>query len=288
MTLLLPAAIGLVAMLYASVGHAGATGYIAVMTLLGLPSAVVRPTALALNVIVAAIATGQFFRAGHFRGGLLWPLAAASVPCALLGGSIVLPTDAFEAVLGIVLVVSAVQIVRGAFAGAAAPADRPAAQSRPVAPFLLAALGGGIGLLSGLTGVGGGVFLTPALLALEAAPVKNVAAITAPFILVNSLAGLAGGLLAGRPFPAVDLPVVAAAVLGGALGAQLGAFRLPVRALRLLMAAVLAFASVKLLGHVPRLARSWTAPARPAAAATGPQVDVPSDPLSGPRPSKTG
>jgi hypothetical protein len=113
---------------------------------------------------------------------------------------------------------------------------------------VLATLGGAIGLLSGLTGVGGGVFLTPALLALRAAPVKQIAAITAPFILVNSLAGLVGGLSAGRPLPPVSLPVVAAAVLGGAIGSQLGAFRLPVRTLRLLMAAVLAFASVKLLG----------------------------------------
>jgi uncharacterized membrane protein YfcA len=114
---------------------------------------------------------------------------------------------------------------------------------------MMGALGGGLGLLSGLTGVGGGVFLTPALLALGAAPVKTIAAVTAPFILVNSLAGLGGGLLAGRPFPAAGLPVIAAAVLGGAIGSHFGAFRLPARTLRLLMAAVLAFASVKLLGR---------------------------------------
>ena len=112
-----------------------------------------------------------------------------------------------------------------------------------------AAIGGMIGLLSGLTGVGGGVFLTPALLALGAAPVKTIAAVTAPFILVNSLAGLGGGLLAGRPFPAAGLPVIAAAAIGGVIGSHVGAFRLPARILRLLMAAVLTFASVKLLGR---------------------------------------
>jgi uncharacterized membrane protein YfcA len=251
MHVILPLAIGLVALLYASVGHAGATGYIAVMTLLGMPPSAVRPTALVLNVIVATIATLQFGRAGHFRPRLFWPLAMASVPCAFLGGALSLPTAAFEAVLGTVLLLSAVQIIRTSFRAAdvdeaAASPDGPARQRTALS---LATLGGGIGLLSGLTGVGGGVFLTPALLALQQAPVKSIAAVTAPFILVNSLAGLAGGLLAGRPLESVSLPVIAAAVLGGTLGSHWGAFRLPVRALRLLMAGVLLFASVKLLGR---------------------------------------
>jgi uncharacterized protein len=253
MTALLPFVIGLVALLYASVGHAGATGYIAVMTLCGLAPGVIRPTALLLNVIVATIATVQFFRAGHFRSGLFWPLAAASVPCAALGGAIDLPTGAFEALVGVVLLLSAIQIVRAALHRQEAGVEEASATAegpRPLTAMLLAALGGAIGLLSGLTGVGGGVFLTPALLALRAAPVKQIAAITAPFILLNSLAGLAGGLFAGRPLPPISLPVIAAAVLGGAIGSQLGAFRLPVRTLRLLMAAVLAFASVKLLGII--------------------------------------
>lgn len=245
---ILPLAIGLVALLYASVGHAGATGYIAVMTLLGLEPAVIRPTALLLNVIVATIASVQFFRAGHFRSGLFWPLAAASVPCAAFGGAINLPTKAFEMLLGVVLLASALRIVRDAARDREEPAEeREGAPRKPLAPAWLAMLGGAIGLLSGLTGVGGGVFLTPALLALDAAPVKRVAAVSAPFILVNSLAGLAGGLVAGRAIPPVSLPVVAAAMIGGAIGSQLGAFQLPVRTLRWLMAAVLAVAAVKLL-----------------------------------------
>jgi hypothetical protein len=251
MTALLPFVIGLVALLYASVGHAGATGYIAVMTLCGLAPGVIRPTALLLNVIVATIATVQFFRAGHFRSELFWPLAAASVPCAALGGVIDLPTGAFEVLVGVVLLLSAIQIVRAALHRQEAGVEEASATAegpRPLTAMLLAALGGAIGLLSGLTGVGGGVFLTPALLALRSAPVKQIAAITAPFILLNSLAGLAGGLFAGRPLPLISLPVIAAAAIGGAIGSQFGAFRLPVRTLRLLMAGVLAFASVKLLG----------------------------------------
>ncbi len=247
MNAILPIAIGLVALLYASVGHAGATGYIAVMTLFGLAPEVVRPTALILNVLVATIATVQFVRAGHFRWNLLRPLAMASVPCALVGGMLRLPTGAFEKLVGIVLAVSAIKLLRDAWP-ATTPEPLAADASSPSTTPLLAALGGGIGLLSGLTGVGGGVFLTPVLLALGAAPVKQIAAVTAPFILVNSLAGLAGEVIAGRALPTVSLPVIVAAVLGGAIGSHLGAFQLPVRALQLLMAAVLAIASVKLVG----------------------------------------
>jgi uncharacterized membrane protein YfcA len=249
MTSILPLAIGLVALLYASVGHAGATGYIAVMTLLGLEPAVIRPTALVLNVIVATIASVQFFRAGHFRSGLFWPLAVASVPCAAAGGAISLPTEAIEMLVGVVLLASALRIIRDAWRNRnASVEEHEAAPRKTLAPAWLALLGGSIGLLSGLTGVGGGVFLTPALLALDAAPVKRVAAVSAPFILFNSLAGLAGGLVAGRAIPSVSLPVIAAAVIGGAVGSQLGAFRLPVSTLRWLMAAVLAVAAAKLFG----------------------------------------
>lgn len=249
MHVILPLAIGIVALLYASVGHAGATGYIAVMALLGVPAASIRPTALALNVIVATIATIQFTRAGHFQPRLFWPLIITSVPCAFAGGMVTLPTAAFEAVLGAVLLASAVRMV-GEPRDSIDAADPSASTSRPARVALLwAALGGAIGLLSGLTGVGGGVFLTPALVAMNAAPVKTIAAGTAPFILVNSLAGLGGGMLAGRPFPAAGPPMIAAVVLGGTIGASLGAFRLPARTLRLLMAAVLVFASVKLLGR---------------------------------------
>lgn len=250
MSLVVALAIGLVALLYAAVGHAGATGYTAVMALAGLPPATIRPTALVLNVLVAAIATVQFARAGHFCRGLFLPLAAASVPCAALGGATTLAAGAFEALLGTVLLVSAGRIVveaRGRSAGEAAGGDASAWRSFPA--IALAAIGGGIGLLSGLTGVGGGVFLTPVLVALRAAPVKQIAGVTAPFILVNSLAGLAGGLVAGGSLPSVSLPVVAAAAAGGLVGSQWGAFRLPVPAVKLLMAVVLAVASVKLLGQ---------------------------------------
>lgn len=244
MTSWLPLAIGAVALLYASVGHAGATGYIAVMTLAGLPPEAIRPTALVLNVCVATIATVQFARAGHLRRDLVVPLAAAGVPAAFVGGAIGLHPTVFEALLGAVLAASAARLAgRALFPPPASVGPGPL----PV-PLVLVPLGGAIGLLSGLTGVGGGVFLTPALLALRAAPVREVAAASAAFILVNSLAGLGGRFVAGGAIPPVGLAAVAAAVGGGVLGSQLGAFRLPVRSLEGLMAVVLGIAAAKLLG----------------------------------------
>ena len=121
-------AIGVVAVLYSAVGHAGATGYAAMMALAGLAPEVVRPTALVLNVVVAAIGTVQFARAGHFPRGLFLPLAAASVPCAAVGGGVQLPAAVFETLLGIVLLIAAARIVLEAVRGCAAPtadADRP-------------------------------------------------------------------------------------------------------------------------------------------------------------------
>ena len=239
-------AIGAVALLYASVGHAGATGYIAVMTLFGLDPQVIRPTALMLNVIVASIVTAQFWRAGHFRPRLFLPLAVASVPAAAAGGAASLPTAAFEAIVGVVLLFSAVRIVVEP-RGEAGDADVDPTGARRFTSLFLIALGGSLGLLSGLTGVGGGVFLTPALLALRVAPVKQVAAVSAPFILVNSIAGLLGGFAAGRPLPPIGLAVIGAVVVGGAVGSQLGAFRVSPQGLRRLMGVVLVVAGLKLL-----------------------------------------
>ena len=249
----LAAAVAVVAAVYASVGHAGATGYIAVMTLWGLEPEVIRPTALLLNVIVATIGTVQFARAGHFDRRLFLPLVVASVPAAALGGWLTLPTAAFETILGIVLGFAAVRIgaeaigsgraVRG---GEVEPSSRLPGDSLQRSATLVG-IGGAVGLLSGLTGVGGGVFLTPLLLALRAASIRTIAATSAAFILVNSLAGLTGGLMAGRTVPLPGLELVAAAAIGGAIGSHLGAFRLPVTAIRLLMAAVLAIASAKSL-----------------------------------------
>jgi len=234
--------VGLVALLYASVGHAGATGYIAVMTLAGLEPATIRPTALLLNVLVAGIATIQFWRAGHCAWKLWLPLAAASVPCAALGGALNLSAVMFSRLIGATLLLSAARLALESH-GVWKPYPVPGKLRGGALP----ALGGAIGLLSGLTGVGGGVFLTPLLLAIDAAPIKTVAAVTAPFILVNSLAGLAGGVAAGKSLEWPSPLLLLAAAGGGLTGASCGAYLLPAKSLRILMACVLTLAGLKLL-----------------------------------------
>jgi uncharacterized protein len=140
--------------------------------------------------------------------------------------------------------------VAGRAADGSLPGEHPAGRRTLSAAMLAAAaVGAGLGLASGLTGVGGGVFLTPLLLALRVATTRQVAAVSVAFILVNSAAGLAGWLGSGRSLAAIDPRMLVAAVAGGLAGSQVGAFRLPVRPLRILMAVVLAVASVKLLGH---------------------------------------
>lgn len=231
-------AVVVVAFLYSSVGHAGASGYIAVLTLLGFGVVTVRPTALLLNVLVASIATWQFWRAGHFSWSLFWPFAILSVPMAFVGGYLRLPANLLAFLVGLVLLASA---VRFAWRPASGTSVRPV--KRPVA----LTVGGGIGLLSGLTGTGGGIFLTPLLLLSKWAPVRKAAAVSAPFILVNSLAGLGGYAASGLTIPSVLLRLALAAVAGGTLGSHLGSRRFSPRALQALLALVLVIAGTKLI-----------------------------------------
>ncbi len=231
-------AVLVVAFLYSSVGHAGASGYIAVLTLLGYEVVVVRPTALMLNVLVASIATWQFWRAGHFSWSLFWPFALLSVPMAFLGGYVRLSANFLAVLVGLVLLASALRF-----------AWRPTTVTsvRPVRLPVAWIVGGGIGLLSGLTGTGGGIFLTPILLLRHWAPVRRAAAVSAPFILVNSVAGLGGYMASGLSLPSVLFPLALAAMVGGTLGSYMGSRRIPPRALQALLAVVLVIAGTKLI-----------------------------------------
>lgn len=237
--LLLACALFVIAVLYSSVGHAGASGYIAVMALAGLAPGTVKPTALALNIAVAFITCIQFYRAGHFSWPLFWPFAVASVPCAFVGGMIGLSLPIFHLLLGITLLFAA-----GRFVVETRP-DATPSHPPPMAAALFA--GAVIGLLSGLTGVGGGIFLTPLLLFFHWAPTQRAAAVSSLFILVNSLAGLAGHLNSVQKIPVYIPWLVLAVVGGGLIGSHLGSRRLPVLQIRRILAAVLLIAGIKLL-----------------------------------------
>jgi hypothetical protein len=231
-------AIAVVAFLYSSVGHAGASGYIATMTLFGFAATFIKPTALILNILVASIGSFQFWRAGHFSWSLFWPFALLSVPAAFLGGYLHLPPSIFRPLVGIVLLFSAVRLF---FRRSDPPEVWP-----PALPAALG-VGAGIGLLSGLTGTGGGIFLTPLVLFRRWAHTRTAAAISALFILVNSIAGLVGYFSSGRPVPSFAWILAIAAVAGGSVGSYLGSSRFPVRTITLLLAAVLLIAGTKLI-----------------------------------------
>lgn len=240
-------AVGLVALVYATVGHAGATGYIAAMTLFGMSAEVIRPTALMLNIVVGAITALQFGRAGYVRAHQIVPLVCGSIPAALIGGWLVPSVPFFEVVVGGVLILSAAGVWRDKVPRPHVVPKSLLGQSAMGQSAMLFAVGILLGLLSGLTGVGGGVFLTPTLLFMRSAPVKQVAGTSAVFILVNSIAGLIGWISAGNTLPRVASELVVAVAIGGVIGARLGAFDLTPRTLRTCIAFVLLLAGTKLL-----------------------------------------
>ncbi len=231
----------LAALLFSSVGHGGASAYLAVMALLGLTPESMRPAALLLNVLVASIGVYKFHRAKAFDWQLFWPLAVMSVPLAFVGGLIQLPPQYYKPLVGAALLFAAVQIFR--------KANTHTVQANIHAPSgpVLFGLGAGLGLLSGLTGIGGGIFLSPILLLLNWAKTKVISGVAAAFILANSVSGLMGVLTKQPALPAHLGYWAAAVVLGGLAGAEFGSKRLPNSAIRKLLALVLVFAGSKML-----------------------------------------
>lgn len=227
------------AALYASVGHAGASGYLAAMALFGLAPAEMRPAALTLNVLVAVIATVKYVRAGYFSWPLFWPLALLAIPASYAGGRLQLPPHYYKPLLGAILLYSAWRLMRQ---------PKSETQHTHQAPYwALLCAGAAIGLLSGLTGVGGGIFLSPLLLFAGWSSLRVASGVAAPFILVNSVAGLLG-LMSTNPTLPSAMPIWAvAAIAGGYLGADYGSKRLTNPAILKLLSVVLAVAGVKML-----------------------------------------
>jgi uncharacterized membrane protein YfcA len=237
--LLLAALIFVIALLYSAVGHAGASGYIAAMALFGMAPLVMKPTALTLNIIVALIGTIRFYRAGFFSWRTLWPFAITSIPAAYIGGGLTLPVAIYKSIVGVVLLYSAVRLFWSA--------DSADNRKTTLVPIWMALIvGAAIGLLSGLTGVGGGIFLSPVLLLMHWAKTKETSGVSAAFILVNSIAGLLGQYSAIAYLPNNLVYWAPAALVGGWIGTELGTKLLPISGIRKWLSVVLVLAGLKL------------------------------------------
>ncbi len=229
----------IVAFLYAAVGHGGASGYLALMAFFSFAPDFMRPTALLLNLAVSLIAFIQYYRQGHFDWKLFWPFALASVPAAFIGGMLVVDADIYKKVLAVLLFFSVIRLLN----------FRKRETNLTVHPHLLFSLviGASIGFLSGLIGIGGGIILSPVILLLHWADMKRTAAVSALFIFVNSLAGLAGLFTKGFQVETQMIWMLLIAFAGGAIGSYFGAGHFENKKLKWILAIVLVIASVKLM-----------------------------------------
>jgi uncharacterized protein len=229
----------IVAFLYASVGHGGASGYLALMALFNMDPGIMKPTALLLNLFVSLTAFIQFYRGGHFKWKIFLPFAVASVPMSFIGGLVSLDVFVYKKILGLLLLIP---VARFLFS----PKSHSDQLEEPKI-WMSVLIGVLIGFLSGLIGIGGGIILSPVLLLMGWTNQKQTAAISALFIFVNSLAGLGGQMAKGVSFDASMLSMVGIAFIGGLFGAWLGALKFNQRVLQYSLAVVLALASFKLL-----------------------------------------
>lgn len=234
----------LVAVLYSSVGHAGASGYIASMALLGFAPEQMRPTALALNLLVGGIGLFRWWRGGHVRWRNVLPFVLASAPVAFFAAQVKLAKESYSLLLGLILFAAAIGVFRSATR--AETTDRlDAGRTVPWLPAL--AIGAAIGLLSGLTGTGGAIFLTPILLFAHWMPTREASGTSVAFVWINSLTGLAGLMHASGTLPQA-LPLwLAVVALGALVGTQFGLKWLPVKGLRYALGVVLLIAAGKLI-----------------------------------------
>jgi uncharacterized membrane protein YfcA len=229
----------IVAFLYAAVGHGGASGYLALMAVFGMLPEIMKPTALLLNLFVSLSAFLLFYKEGHFKWKIFLPFALASIPFSFLGGMIALDASIYKKILGVLLLIPVVRL--------AAFPNKDIHDLKQSTFFLSLLIGACIGFLSGLIGIGGGIILSPVLLLLAWTNQKQTAAISALFIFVNSLSGLAGQLTKGINFQSEMFILVGVAFAGGSVGAWLGAKKFNQNILKYLLATVLLMASVKLL-----------------------------------------
>jgi len=230
-------AICLVAFLYSSVGHGGASGYLALMALFGVEVSMMKPSALILNLFVSSIAFISYYRAGHFRVRILLPFVVTSIPMAFLGASLEIPPELYKKILGVCLFIAALRIV--------IRTGEEGERKKVSIPIALAA-GALIGFFSGMIGIGGGIILSPLLLLTRWGRMKETAAVSAAFIFLNSLAGLSGHIIAGMAVSPKIIIWIIAVMVGGLLGSWTGGFKLSASQLKYLITTVLIIASIKL------------------------------------------
>jgi uncharacterized membrane protein YfcA len=238
--LFLPVVLFMAALLYSAVGQAGASGYLAIMALFSMAPEIMKPAALALNIVAAVIASVKFYRAGYFSWSTLWPFAATSIPFSFIGGSITLPGNLYKPAVAVVLLFAAFRLFRASQVGKVA-----SLKPIPIPAALLC--GAVIGLIAGLTGIGGGIFLTPLLLVMSWAEPRGAAGVSAVFILVNSIAGLAGSAASLANLPQNFWLWGIAVAAGAFVGAELGSRRLGNVVLQRVLVVVLVIAAVKML-----------------------------------------
>ncbi len=230
----------MVAFLYSSVGHGGASGYLALMALFGVMApAMMKSSALIMNIFVSSISFFHYYRTGHFRWKLFFPFAIASIPLAFIGGYIILDPMIYKKILGVILIFP---ILR--FFGVFGKTEGP---EKEINLPLALLTGGIIGVLSGMIGIGGGIILSPVILLLHWGNMKQTAAVSALFILVNSIAGLAGMFSTGIGIDNSVYLLVAIALAGGFAGAYLGSKKFNNLVLKRILAVVLTLACIKLL-----------------------------------------
>jgi uncharacterized membrane protein YfcA len=237
------AACGLIALLYSSVGHGGASGYLAVLALAGFAKPEITPVVLWLNIVVASLAFVAYYRAGHFLPRVLAPFIVTSIPATVIGGMMAVSSRTYAVILGVALVLSAGRFL-------VSPNPKPGAPRIGTTRLWILGpmIGAVLGVLAGMVGIGGGVFLSPLLLLLGWADAKQTGAVSSAFIVVNSLGGLVGHLARGAAFDwGIAAPLSAAVIIGGVVGSRIGATWLSLPTLQRVLAVVLAAAGVKLI-----------------------------------------